>query len=462
MVRARTELELVGRHHVLAAGFLLENGSDGLAVHVPEVELPREQVAALVVAPSPYGGMMFAYREAVAGREPADRFRARGAAGGLHGAEGETAAAELDEVAASNDSLEQQLIDSHFERLSESLWRYNRDDTSMTAVLRDGKLSVYWPADTYDLQDVIRGSEIDGVVQLPLYDEPVEALRLDGEWMSYTLVAPSIYPVDAEMTRPATTAELGLPEIPRSVEPSGFVVGGENDTETIRGLTELNGHSVEHLEARMRPAGWDSPRDFDASQAGFLGRGDDLRRTMARDNDVVRKLGLTHAEVGESVRAAGFVAARFGITDYLGADGRRYAVQAQTTRGFQESPFRDETRGNADFRVTNERTGATVGLSDLSGQMISRYGFYQGPGTPYRSAPEDIVRTFGELAEKAGGEAEIKRVVAEVDAYYSAADAMGRAGTGREGRPSAPGTAASRPEAWAPDTTRRGPDVRGR
>lgn len=455
----RSSLEQVGRHHVLAAGFLLENGSDGLGLHVPHVELPAAQVAALVVAPGRYGGMMLAYREVVAGREPSDRFRTSGSAGGLYGSEDAETVAELDEVAASNDSLEQQLTDSHFERLSENVWRYNRDDTSMTAVLRDGQLSVYWPANGYGMDDVVRGSEVDRVVQHPVYDGSVEALRLDGEWMSYTLIAPSLHPVDAEMTRAATAAELGLPEIPRSVEPSGFVVGGENDTETIRGLTELNGHSVEQVEAWMRPAGWDSPRDFDASQAGFLGRGDKLLATLARDNDVVRRLGLTHAELGESVRAAGFVTTRHGITDYIGAGDHRYSVQAQTSRGFQESPFRDETRGGADFQVTNERTGATVALSDLGGEMISRYGFYQGPGSPYRSAPEDIIRTFGDLAEKAGGEAEIKRIVAEVDAYHSAADAMGRAATGWAGRPTQSGAAATaRPDSG----TRRAPDVRGR
>ncbi|WP_410787962.1 hypothetical protein [Kribbella sp. C-35] len=455
---AASGIEPIGPDLALAAGFLLESGSGRLQLHTPAHELPAEQVAALVVAPSAYGQTMVAYRQLIPGQEPADRHWAKGSSGGLWGPEGEAVAAELDDVAASNDPLDRQLVDSHFEPLSDGAWRYSRADAAMTAVLRDGALTFYTPASGSGMDDMVRESEVDRVVQLP--DSSVEGLRLNGEWMSYTLVAPSLYPLDAEMTRPVIPAELGLPEVPRAVEPSGFVVGGENDTESIRGLTELNGHSVEQLEAWMRPADFGGSVDFGSSQDGFLGRGDKLLRTMARDNDVVRKLGLTHAELGETVQTADWTASHFGISDYLGADDQRYSIEVQQSRGFQQSPFQDGTMGSANFQVTNQRTGSTVGLSGLGGEMISRYGFYQGPGTPYRSAPEDIIRTFGDLAEKAGGEDEIKRVVAEVDAYYSAADAIGRSATGWEGRPAGSGTAAaSRPDGWSPESgARRAPE----
>ncbi len=460
---AASGIEPIGQDLALAAGFLVESGSDGLRLHTPGLDLRAEQVAALVVAPSSYGGgVMLAYRQLTPGQEAADRQWSKNSSGGLWGPDGESTAAALEAVAASNHSLDRQLVDSGFEPLSEGAWRYTRDDAAMTAVLQDGTLTFYTPASGYGMDDVIRGSEVDRVVQAP--ESTIDALRLDGEWMSYSVVAPSLNAVDAEMTRAVTSAELGLPEVPRSVGPTGFVVGGENDTESILALTELNGHSVEQLEGWMRPSGFGGPVDFDTSQDGFLGRNDQLLRTMARDNDVVRKLGLTHAEVGETVRTAAGASTRFGVSDYLGADDHRYSIEVQQSRGFQQSPFQDGTAGGANLQVTNERTGSTVALSGLGGEMISRYGFYQGPGTPYRSAPEDIIRTFGDLAEKAGGEAEIKRVVAEVDAYHSAADAIGRSSTGWEGRPAASGTAAgSRPDGWSPESgAKRAPEAWGR
>ncbi|WP_350277195.1 hypothetical protein [Kribbella sp. HUAS MG21] len=360
--------------------------------------------------------------------------------------------------------------DAGFAPVSAGIWRHDGYGEPITAVLHDGRLSFHTQHRHPALDDVLRSSQVRGVIRGTDYrGEPEDALRLSGEWMSYRLVQPNPYPLDVEMTRAATRDELQLPAETRSVDPSGFAIGGENSTELILGLTELNGRPVRELEAWMRPFDFDhpsEPRDFQRSEAGFLGPKDSLLGTMARDNEVVRRLGLTHAEVGEAVRMATTASARFGVRDYVGPGEHRYKLESRGSMGVQVSPFGDGGAGSSDYVLTSKRTGSSVGLSDLAGSMIGRYGFYQGAGTPYRSAPEDIVRTFEHLTEKAGGPDRIAQIVNEVDAHFSTLDALARSAAPAERHTSAPGLADTartdgdgRP---AHTTGKQGPDIRGR
>lgn len=460
-------VESVGPGLALGAGFLIETTPDGLHLHVPQVTEPAEQLIGIVVEPGRRGPTL-AYRVARPGAAAYDLHWSEGSSGGMFG--DEPIKRTLAAAAVAGRPFDRQLEETGFVPVCAGIWRHDGYGSPITAILHDGELSFHTRHRHAAMDDVLRTSQVRGVVRGTDYrGQPEDVLRLSGEWMSYRLVQPVAHPRDVEMTRAASRAELLLPEETTSVDPSGFVIGGANDTDLILGLTELNGKPVEELEAWMRPFDVDhpsEPRDFQRSQEGFLGPKDQLLPTMARDNEVVRRLGLTHAELGEAVRMVTTASARFGVKDYVGPGEHHYQIAAQGSMGVQVDPFGDGRVGSSDYALTSRRTGGTVGLSDLGGSMIGRYGFYQGPGTPYRSAPEDIVRTFEHLSEKAGGPERIAQIVTEVDAHFATVDAIARSAAPAERRTSAAGVADAvrtdgdgRP---ARTSGKQGPDIRGR
>jgi hypothetical protein len=63
-------------------------------------------------------------------------------------------------------------------------------------------------------------------------------------------------------------------------------------------------------------------------------------------------------------------------------------------KGYQESPFQDDTRTDSDARVENLDNGKSLEFSLLVPYMIERYGFYEGKGTKYRVEPRQVLEVF--------------------------------------------------------------------
>ena len=181
---------------------------------------------------------------------------------------------------------------------------------------------------------------------------------------------------------------------------TGFVVGGKNTSEIIRGLTEINGISISDLENSMRPKG--------LSKAGFLGKDESLLDVMAADNDWVLGAGLTHQDLARHLytfyRISLNAAERRKESEIFTYRGVRFTTVAQTMDGFQESPFEDGTRTNADVFLKNVDNGKTLAFSPLVPLMVERYGFYEGHGTSYRVDPKDVVDVLTFLKVKKNGE----------------------------------------------------------
>jgi hypothetical protein len=180
----------------------------------------------------------------------------------------------------------------------------------------------------------------------------------------------------------------------KSVEPkkdpkTGFVVGGKNSTALIRKLPHLNGKTIAELEKAMRPGA--------LSRAGFLGKDEKLLDVLAADNElVVDRLGLTHQELARHLQA---LAAKGGERPVL-YHGRRFQVRRVETDGYQESPFADGTRGSTDVTLRNLDNGKTLSYSLLVPDMIERYGFYEGKGTPYRVDPKKALEVLDFIKPK--------------------------------------------------------------
>jgi hypothetical protein len=176
-----------------------------------------------------------------------------------------------------------------------------------------------------------------------------------------------------------------------------FVVGGKNSTAAIRRLEKLNGRTIAELEADMRP-----DPDHSAghrSEKGFLGPKEKLLEVMAADNEyVVDKLGLTHQELAKHLHAVKALGG-FGPKEIL-YEGRRFKVELDAWKGYQLSPFLDDTKTSEDAHVENLDNGKKINYSCLVPFMIERYGFYEGKGTPYRLEPRDVIEVFDFLKEK--------------------------------------------------------------
>lgn len=202
---------------------------------------------------------------------------------------------------------------------------------------------------------------------------------------------------DADLER------LGIKLVtPKKDEKTGFVVGGKNATALIETLAEINGRSIERLEADMRPG--------KLSTAGFLGPDEKLLDVLAEDNKyVVDELGLTHQELAKHLHLMGAIGVRAFLNklakkelgDEFVYHGRKYRVTTWLARGYQESPFKDDTKTNQDVTVENLRTKKKLHYSMLVAHMVERYGFYEGKGTGYRVEPKEIVEVFDFLKEKA-------------------------------------------------------------
>jgi hypothetical protein len=190
-------------------------------------------------------------------------------------------------------------------------------------------------------------------------------------------------------------AEIGVsPMKPSRDAKTGFLVGGKNATELIRGLTQINGRAIADLEKDMRPG---APGEV-GSRAGFLGKDEKLLDVLAMDNTfVVDKLGLTHQDIARPLLIAHAIGDKKRFDEkgtlfrYRGHD---YRITMICYKGFQESPFYDNTRTSCDAVLENLTNKKSLKYSPLVPMMIERYGFYEGKGTSYRVEPAAVLEVF--------------------------------------------------------------------
>jgi hypothetical protein len=178
---------------------------------------------------------------------------------------------------------------------------------------------------------------------------------------------------------------------------TGFIVGGKNDTALIEKLTEINGRTLAALEKDMRPGA--------LSRGGFIGKDEKLLSVLAMDNRyVVEERKLTHQEVGRHLRILGGIGLKLKAADKKSEPflyhGRCFQVSMMVSRGSQPSPFEDDTKSGANATLYNLDNGKKLQYALLVPEMIERYGFYEGKGTPYRLDPRKILEVLDFLSAK--------------------------------------------------------------
>src|SRR5262245_54957175 len=110
-------------------------------------------------------------------------------------------------------------------------------------------------------------------------------------------------------------------------EPTGFVIGGRNETSLIRGLTEIYGRRISDLEKDMRPGAY--------ATKGFLGSQEPLLDVLAEDNRyVVDELRLSHQELAKHLRALGQIITTNGGQEFR-YHGRRFKGSIRASKWYQ-------------------------------------------------------------------------------------------------------------------------------
>jgi len=167
-----------------------------------------------------------------------------------------------------------------------------------------------------------------------------------------------------------------------------------------------------------------------SSGAGFMGNDEDIISVLKGDNRLVENMGLIHPQMAKPLfhvwnlilkdYELGNISGQYGGNiKYFLYNGKKILVEAHGTRGFQESIFNDEIRGNFQMNIRreldeHEKEFLNKKYSNLkpeqmeelvkklsyfhTGEMVPyyvmRYGFYEGH-TDYRADPIAISFVFG-------------------------------------------------------------------
>ncbi len=127
---------------------------------------------------------------------------------------------------------------------------------------------------------------------------------------------------------------------------------------------------------------------------GFLGTdARSLIEILQADDGAVRRLGLTHAEIGAAmgVLTDQAVAAFGGVVEH-----GDHAVCACEAMGQMPCPFgHPGLYYKTVVEAENSATGEAMMWSVLQVHMVAEHGFYEGRGARFRLEPEAVARFLG-------------------------------------------------------------------
>lgn len=199
---------------------------------------------------------------------------------------------------------------------------------------------------------------------------------------------------------------------------------GLHSEEQLQQIQTITGRSIDTITALGRPGG--------LSQSGFMAKDENIVSVLSGDNRIVSQLELTHPEMARplfhvlnvmekdlSLNRWNMAAHRWENIRYFYYNGQKVHVEAEDTKGGQQSIFDDSIEGGfyiklwRDFTESElqflqqhyghlspmQQTELKVKLSfintgEMQPQYIMRYGFYEGH-TFWRTDPITISFIFG-------------------------------------------------------------------
>jgi len=200
-------------------------------------------------------------------------------------------------------------------------------------------------------------------------------------------------------------------------------------------LAKTGLHSESQLNAKEMITGYPISlityigRPGKLSSAGFMADDEDIISVLKGDNNLVRKLGLTHPQMAhplfqiwniilKEMEVGNWQRFWKNIT-YVNYNKQNVFIEASGSKGWQVSIFQDEIQGRFNLCVRHELTNqeesflqdqyahltdeqltelkeklSVINFSEMLPYYIKRYGFYEGH-TDYRCDPIAIAFVFG-------------------------------------------------------------------
>lgn len=137
------------------------------------------------------------------------------------------------------------------------------------------------------------------------------------------------------------------------------------------------------------------------SEGGFLGLGEHLEETIARDAQTLKSLGIVHEEIARELEnLINPAEATPGRTVRIGS----FKVKVTIYPGFQMCPWSPDihqqqciagggvSHASVDWHIRNLRTGQEMKGPGLAVHLIGEHHFFQGVGSPYRTDPDALAR----------------------------------------------------------------------
>jgi len=159
---------------------------------------------------------------------------------------------------------------------------------------------------------------------------------------------------------------------------------------TVEEIYEENSVNIENLEENMIPG--------KSSDGGFLAVGEKLMEVYKVDKETIKRLGVDYSRIAEELENVIKASSATEITTY-----RNLSITKNATFGWQDCPFgctdklelmgleSGNTKGSADYHVTNTDTGDELFFSDLHIHLVRDHHFFEGH-TKYRLDPEQCIK----------------------------------------------------------------------
>jgi hypothetical protein len=204
----------------------------------------------------------------------------------------------------------------------------------------------------------------------------------------------------------------------------GLVKQGLHTNKQLSEIKTITGRLLSEITALGKPDG--------LSHAGFLAEDEDILSVIKADNEIVKKMGLTHPQLAWPVfhvlnmMDIDLALNRWNMAKhqwenirYFFYNGQKVYVEAYDTKGGQKSIFNDGLEGAFHIKLWRELSDnekqmlqtsyhsldpderdtflsclTTIDSGELQPQYIMRYGFYEGH-TFWRADPIAIAFIFG-------------------------------------------------------------------
>nr|BDD45331.1 hypothetical protein 9 [Elusimicrobiota bacterium] len=284
----------------------------------------------------------------------------------------------------------ERLTEAGFSELKEKsgIFVFKDGEFELIVICKDNKISYFGALNRY--VNNYKQMDIKGIVkrQSSRLEDEKDNLILEKSGIRYAI--PRNGMIDFYKFDLSRDLEIPMDEVQNyQEEPNsdGFIIGGVNNDDTMRKLTQLNDTTIKVITQN-------------AKEEKIPIEGASIKKSMQRDNKVVLGEGFTHQQLAEPLF---YFLNLFSQTSIVGKreniryryKGKIYKAGVNTYSTTEDSIFNDGLEiGLVDYWIENTETGERISFRGLAPYYISRYGFYGGEEGFYEISPEKLISIF--------------------------------------------------------------------